>query len=80
MCFDGSVHIILLDCVLSDSVDCIGAKKGHFWKSILLNCQMIVFYLKTLVMHPKGEAFSLREQGNFTIDKIKMMACRMVNE
>jgi len=38
------------------------------------------FHLKTLVMHPKDEAFSLREQGNFTIDKIKMMVCRMVNE
>jgi hypothetical protein len=75
-----ALHITLLDCVLSDSVDSIGAKKGDYWKSILLNCQMIVFYLKTLVMHPKGEAFSLPGQGNFTIDKIKMMACRMVNE
>ena len=75
-----TVHIGLLDCLLSDSVDCIGAKNSQFWKSILLNCQITVFYLKTLVMHPKDEAFSLREQGNFTIDKIKMMVCRMVNE
>jgi hypothetical protein len=39
-----------------------------------------LFYLKTLVTQPKDEAFSMREQGNFNMDKIKMMVCRMVNE